>query len=67
VRMLFDFAAQAGAAEALENALRRVTIASIGEVTNRALAARNLTPKIVPAQSKMGALAQSVADYFAQT
>ena len=67
VRMLFDFATQAGVAEALENALRRgVTIASIGEVTNRALAARNLTPKIVPAQSKMGALAQAVADYFAK-
>ena len=65
VRMLFDFASQTGVATALENALRRgVTIAAIGEVTNRALLERNLIAKIVPAQSKMGALAQAVADYF---
>ena len=65
VTMLFDFAAQLGLADALEKALGAgVVIASIGAVTSRALAERNLTAKIVPTQPKMGALAQAVADYF---
>jgi len=67
VRMLFDFAAQSGLAESLESALKgNVAIASIGEVTSRALAERNLTPKIVPPQSKMGALVNAVAEYFSK-
>jgi uroporphyrinogen-III synthase len=67
VRMLFDLAAQLNVVEALEQALRtRVVIASIGEVTSRALAERNLTAAIVPAQSKMGALVNAVSDYFAK-
>jgi uroporphyrinogen-III synthase len=65
VRMLFDFAAQLGFADALRRALsERVVLASIGEVTSRALQEQGLTPKIVPAQSKMGALAQAVGEYF---
>jgi uroporphyrinogen-III synthase len=67
VRILFDFAAQMNLIEALEQALRtRVVIASIGEVTSRALAERNLAAAIVPAQSKMGALAQAVGHYFGE-
>jgi len=66
VRMLFDFATQAGLAGPLVKALKSLTIASIGEVTNRALAERNLTPEIVPSQMKMGALAQAVGDYFSK-
>ena len=63
--MLYDFAAQAGVMEPLDQALKSaVVIASIGEVTSRALAERQLIPAIVPAQSKMGALAQAVAEYF---
>ena len=65
VRMLFEIASQLGVAESLETYLRdKVIIASIGEVTTRALEERRLTPKIVPAQSKMGAMAQAVAEYF---
>jgi uroporphyrinogen-III synthase len=65
VRMLFDFATQFGLAGALDQALKNtVTIASIGEVTSRALAERQLVAAIVPAQSKMGALAQAVAEHF---
>jgi uroporphyrinogen-III synthase len=65
VHMLFDFASQLGVAAPLKDALNeRVTIASIGEVTSRALHEKGLLPKIVPAQSKMGALAQAVATYF---
>jgi len=65
VRLLFDFAAQMKMVDALEQALKtRVIVASIGEVTSRALAERNLTPAIVPVQSKMGALVQAVSDYF---
>ena len=68
VQILFDFAAQLDLVEPLERALRTaIVIASIGEVTSRALAARNLTPAIVPAQSKMGALVQEVSQYFAST
>jgi len=65
VRMLFDFARQLGLAEALVEAFQSsVTVASIGEVTTRALQEKGLTPKIVPAQSKMGAMAQAVAEHF---
>jgi len=65
VHMLFDFASQLGLAAPLKDALKeRVAIASIGEVTSRALSEKELSAKIIPAQSKMGALAQSVAEYF---
>ena len=65
VTMLFDAATQFGMSESLQSSLNeRVVLASIGEVTSRALASKGLTPKIVPAQSKMGALAQAIADYF---
>jgi len=67
VRMLFDFAQQLGRSEALANQLRnKVVVASIGEVTSGALGEQGLAPKIVPNQSKMGALAQAVADYFSK-
>ena len=65
VTMLFDAATQFGMSEGLQSSLsERVVLASIGEVTSRALASKGLTPKIVPAQSKMGALSQAIADYF---
>jgi uroporphyrinogen-III synthase len=64
VGMLFDFATQLGMTEGLEKALKTVAIASIGEVTSRAIAEKKLAPAIVPAQSKMAALAQAVAEYF---
>jgi len=65
---LFDFAQQLGRSEALANHLKNKTVvASIGEVTSRALGEHGLAPKIVPNQSKMGALAQAVADYFGQS
>jgi uroporphyrinogen-III synthase len=65
VTMLFDAATQFGMSESLQSSLsERVVLASIGEVTSRALASKGLSPQIVPAQSKMGALAQAIADYF---
>jgi uroporphyrinogen-III synthase len=65
VGMLFDFAGQLGSTDALASALQtRLTVASIGEVTTRALQARGVTPKIVPAQSKMAALVQAVREHF---
>jgi uroporphyrinogen-III synthase len=65
VSMLFDFATQLGSAAPLEMALKsQVAIASIGEVTSRALAERGLSPKIIPPQPKMGPLAQAVREYF---
>jgi uroporphyrinogen-III synthase len=65
VTMLFVAATQVGMAAGLQSALNEgLVLASIGEVTSRALAEKGLSPKIVPAQSKMGALAQAIADYF---
>jgi uroporphyrinogen-III synthase len=65
VRMLFDFARQFGNADALAQKLKdSVVIASIGEVTSRALEEEKLKPTIVPKQPKMGSLAQAVADHF---
>jgi uroporphyrinogen-III synthase len=65
VQMLFALAGQSGLADRLQQALKaRVTIASIGEVTTRALAERNLTAQIVPTDPKMGAMAKAVAEYF---
>ena len=65
VHMLFDFARQLGRSDALTAKLKAsVVIASIGEVTSRALAEKGLFPKIVPKQPKMGVLAQAVAGYF---
>jgi uroporphyrinogen-III synthase len=65
VRMLFDFAMQAGLAEALARSLQTaVTVASIGEVTSRALTEKGIAAKIVPTQPKMGAMVQAVREYF---
>ena len=65
VRMLFDFAQQLGHSATLRAALQNnVVIASIGEVTSRALQEQGLNAAIVPKQMKMGALAQAVAEYF---
>ena len=67
VRVLFELAAKLGISESLERALKtKVVIASIGEVTNRALAEKGLVPRIVPTQSKMGSMAQAVADFFSK-
>ncbi|HEY2381654.1 MAG TPA: uroporphyrinogen-III synthase [Terriglobia bacterium] len=63
--MLFDFAAKMGTEATLAAALQsRVAVASIGEVTTRALEARKITPQIVPEQSKMAALVQAVREHF---
>ena len=65
VRMLFEFARQFGNSATLAAKLKdSIVIASIGEVTSRALEEEKLTPAIVPKQPKMGALAQAVADHF---
>jgi len=65
VRMLFEFARQLGNSEALAAKLKdSIVIASIGEVTSRALEEQNLTPKIVPRHPKMGVFAQAMADHF---
>jgi uroporphyrinogen-III synthase len=65
VRMLFDFATQSHVADALRNALNtKVAVASIGEVTSRALQEIGIVPRIVPAQSKMAALVQAVGEHF---
>ena len=64
VRMLFDLARQAGRSEDVLANLQHAVIASVGEVTSRALEEHGLVPKIVPKQPKMGALAQAIAEYF---
>ena len=65
IHMLFDFARQLSRSEAVTAKLKgNIVIASVGEVTSRALKEYGLVPKIVPKQPKMGALAQAVAEYF---
>src|SRR6267142_792960 len=65
VHMLFDIASQLGISTELAQALNNgVVIASIGEVTSRALAGKDLTPAIVPEQPRMRPMAQAVADFF---
>jgi uroporphyrinogen-III synthase len=64
VRVLFDLADQLGVSDSLDSGLKKVVVASVGEVTSRALEEKGLTAEIVPTQSKMGSLAQAVADYF---
>jgi len=65
--MLFDIASELGLSTELERTLKDdFVIASIGEVTSRALGERGLLPQIVPKQSKMGSMAQAVADFFAK-
>ena len=67
VGMLFDVAAQLGMADALSKAIQaHVTVASIGEVTSRALKDKGITARIVPAQAKMRALAEAVGEHFAR-
>jgi uroporphyrinogen-III synthase len=66
VRMLFEIASQLGISTDLEQGLNNgVVIASIGEVTSRALQEHGLVPAIVPEQPRMKPMAQAVADYFA--
>jgi uroporphyrinogen-III synthase len=65
VRMLFDFARQLGRSDAVTAKLKsNVVIASVGEVTSRALEEHGLVAQIVPKQPKMGALAQAVAEHI---
>src|SRR5215470_14137798 len=67
VGMLFDVAAQLGIADALSKAIQaHVSVASIGEVTSRALKDKGITARIVPAQAKMRALAEAVGEHFAR-
>jgi uroporphyrinogen-III synthase len=65
VRMLFDLVRQVGRLEDVIAKLKgSIVIASVGEVTSRALEEQGLLPKIVPKQPKMGVLAQAIAEYF---
>jgi uroporphyrinogen-III synthase len=65
VRIFFDIASQLGLSAELEKALKNgVIVASIGDVTNRALKENGVVAKIVPKQPRMGAMAQAVAEFF---
>jgi uroporphyrinogen-III synthase len=41
-----------------------VTVASVGEITSRALREAGVEPHVVPAESKMGPLVKALADFF---
>jgi uroporphyrinogen-III synthase len=61
VTTLFESARLSGLRESLIESLReRIQVASIGEVTTRALSAAGIRPHIVPAESKMGPLVQAI-------
>jgi uroporphyrinogen-III synthase len=64
-RHLFDVAANLGLASALVDAMRGdVIVAAIGPVCASALNAYGITPDVLPAHPKMGALITAVADYI---
>ena len=67
VRFLFEAAANLGRAADLATSLNdKTVVASIGGVTNRALKENGITPKIVPSEPKMGAMANATAEFFKQ-
>jgi len=67
-RHLFGVAAAMGRDAALAHALdSRVIVAAIGPVCIAALAAHGVTPRVVPARSKMGFLITALAEYVAST
>jgi uroporphyrinogen-III synthase len=64
-RHLIDVAATLGLASALVDAMRRdVVVAAIGPVCASALNAHGITPDVLPAHPKMGALITALADYI---
>jgi uroporphyrinogen-III synthase len=64
-RHLVDVAATLGLASALVDAMRRdVVVAAIGPVCASALNAHGITPDVLPAHPKMGALITALADYI---
>ena len=68
VRILFDLASKLGVSDSLNQALKSsVVIASIGEVTNRALREQGLSPRILPKQPKMASMAQAVGEFFSRS
>jgi len=61
VHALFDAAGSLEMSAALTNSLTTgVKVASIGDVTTRALEFHHIRPHIVPDQPKMGAMVQAI-------
>ncbi len=65
VESLFDTANTAGRAGKLGVALNeKISVAAVGEVTERALVGYGITVRILPRAPKMGPLADAIAQYF---
>jgi uroporphyrinogen-III synthase len=62
---LFKAATEAGLADAVQNALRRMVIASIGPTTTETLEEFGLQPDITPTHPKMGFLVKETAEQAA--
>jgi uroporphyrinogen-III synthase len=62
---LFRIAAEEQATEAMQQALRRMVIASIGPTTSETLEEFGLTPDITPSHPKMGFLVKETAEQAA--
>jgi uroporphyrinogen-III synthase len=62
---LFRIAAEEQVAEAMQQALRRMVIASIGPTTSETLEEFQLTPDITPSHPKMGFLVKETAEQAA--
>lgn len=63
-RHLFAVADELGRGAALRKALERTAVASIGPTCSRALEALGVTPRVVPARSKMGALVAALEQHL---
>ena len=65
VHFLFQAAADLGTAPALAKCLNSGTVvASIGDVTTRALAEHGVVPKVLPKEPKMASLVSAVAEFW---
>ncbi len=65
IQHLFRIAAEEQVAEAMQPALRRMVIASIGPTTSETLEEFGLTPDITPSHPKMGFLVKETAEQAA--
>ena len=67
VASLFSVAEGAGRSADLTDAFNgRISVAAVGEVTQRALVHRGIAVRILPKSPKMGPLADAVVDYFSR-
>jgi uroporphyrinogen-III synthase len=64
VPFLFTAAEKLTTGAKFRKSMQNIVIASIGEVTSRALRAAGVDPDVVPSESKMGPMVKELGDFF---